>query len=293
MAQTHRRVWRFIRAYGFYPTRTVARHGVRAYHVPSPGMRRDRIAGPARCRRPSESPTVREPRQLQLGVRAVPYTVVRSTRRTRAIQLSIEAGAVVVRAPAGTSAAAIESLLSRRAAWITSRLDTAPPPVRLESGQSLPFFGRDIALTVSVAQVRHPTARYLQHSLQVDVPIGKTGSEAEALCALAISRWYRHSTRFRLRRAISRCPPPVGRSPVTWSVRDQKRRWGSCSATGVLRFNWRLAMLHPHLTDYVVVHELCHLRHPNHSASFWQLVEQVMPEAPRLRQELRRIILPF
>ncbi|MCA9829863.1 MAG: M48 family metallopeptidase [Dehalococcoidia bacterium] len=256
-------------------------------------MRRDRIAGPARGLRPSESAVVREPRRFQLGGRTVPYTVVRSARRTRTIQLSIEAGAVVVRAPAATSEAAIESLLSRRAAWITSRLDTAPPPVRLESGHSLSFFGRDIALTVSVAQIRYPTARYCQQSLQVDVPIGKTGSEGEAVVALAISLWYRQRTRFLVRRALARWTPVVGRSPVTWSVRDQKRRWGSCSATGVLRFNWRLSMLHPHLTDYVVVHELCHLRHPNHSASFWQLVEQVMPEAPRLRQELRRIILPF
>ncbi len=70
-------------------------------------------------------------------------------------------------------------------------------------------------------------------------------------------------------------------------IRDQRLRWGSCAPDGTLRFNWRVVMLKPSLIEYVVVHELAHLTHPNHSPSFWGLVTEVMPDAQERRARLR------
>jgi predicted metal-dependent hydrolase len=61
------------------------------------------------------------------------------------------------------------------------------------------------------------------------------------------------------------------------AIRDQRTRWGSCSSRRTLSFNWRLVLAPPEVLDYVAVHELCHLRVPNHSARFWRLVEQRRP----------------
>ncbi|HMB66182.1 MAG TPA: M48 family metallopeptidase [Patescibacteria group bacterium] len=71
------------------------------------------------------------------------------------------------------------------------------------------------------------------------------------------------------------------------SIRDQRTRWGSCSSKGNLNFSYKLIKLPEHLCDYVIVHELCHLREMNHSVDFWRLVEKVIPDHTERRKELR------
>ncbi len=77
------------------------------------------------------------------------------------------------------------------------------------------------------------------------------------------------------------------------SIKNHQRLWGSCSSRGNLNFNWRLLCLPQHLADYVVVHELCHIREMNHSRQFWAHVESLLPEWRTHRAELRRYAPTF
>ena len=93
----------------------------------------------------------------------------------------------------------------------------------------------------------------------------------------AIERWYRREARATLGRAVAREAPRLGVAPATIAVRDQRSRWGSCSSRGTLSFNWRLLLAPVDVLDYVVVHELLHLREANHSPAFWRLLDLDRP----------------
>ncbi len=75
------------------------------------------------------------------------------------------------------------------------------------------------------------------------------------------------------------------------SIKNQKTRWGSCSRKGNLNFHYKIVHLSPELLDYLIVHELCHLKEMNHSAGFWELVGRTIPDYKFLRKQLRNIIL--
>jgi len=72
------------------------------------------------------------------------------------------------------------------------------------------------------------------------------------------------------------------------NIKNQRTRWGSCSKKGNLNFNYKIALLPAHLADYIIVHELCHLKEFNHSSKFWTLVGQAIPDCFKLRRELRK-----
>ena len=92
----------------------------------------------------------------------------------------------------------------------------------------------------------------------------------------------------RIRERLDRCAPRIGVEFGRVAVRDQRSRWGSCSAKGNLNFNWKLIMAPPEVLDYVVIHELCHRIEFNHSPRFWQLVRDQMPEYEDWKKWLKR-----
>jgi predicted metal-dependent hydrolase len=103
----------------------------------------------------------------------------------------------------------------------------------------------------------------------------------------AIDRWYRREARERIEAVTRAEAERLDLSPGKVTIRDQKTRWGSCSTSGTLSFNWRLVIGPGHALRYVVIHELIHIRHHNHSRAFWAALTEAMPDWKKSADWLR------
>ena len=112
-------------------------------------------------------------------------------------------------------------------------------------------------------------------------------SDLSAVQRTALENRYKEAARDYIPKRAAYFQTLTGGSYSRISIRDQKTRWGSCSSKGTLSFNWRLMLAPPAILDYVVVHELCHLTHMNHSPAFWQAVEKVYPDYKNARKWLK------
>ncbi|MCC7363173.1 MAG: M48 family metallopeptidase [Dehalococcoidia bacterium] len=228
---------------------------------------------------------------VRYGNTTIPYTVTRSRRRKKTIEITLDASeGVLVAAPFAAPAEAIRDVVLKRAGWIIARANEgalAPNPKQFISGETLPYLGREVRLDVTHADVPGVRIRFSHWLFAVTVPARLNGDERRTAIRAAFVRWYRRRAGDSVRSAIERWSKVVGAAPTAVAVRDQRRRWGSCAPDGTLRFNWRIAMAEPELLDYVVVHELAHLVHRNHSREFWSLVELAMPDYPLRRKRLR------
>ena len=153
-----------------------------------------------------------------------------------------------------------------------------------------PYLGRNVRMVVSPGDVRAPEVRFDHWRLMITVPRDIPEERRSESIRRAIVAWYQRRAEVRVKASVVRWWPRFGgRTQFQVLIRDQRQRWGSCAPDGTLRFNWRVAMLRPDLAEYVVVHELAHLKVRSHSAEFWGLLSQSMPDAQQRRQRLREV----
>ena len=202
----------------------------------------------------------------------------------------MDGGRVFVAAPADTPGSKLEAIVHKRAPWILRQvpeLSIHAPRKRFVSGETLPFLGRNVRLIVEPADVPSPLVRFDHWSFRIAVPVGLDETDRYDGIRKAFIQWYSKRAAQRLPQAVEVWRKRIGlpESPEVL-IRDQRQRWGSCAPDGTLRFNWRVVMLAPALIEYVVVHELSHLKVSSHSTEYWALVSGLLPEAQQRRRSL-------
>lgn len=228
---------------------------------------------------------------VRFGESTIEYQVQRSKRRKKTVQITVDGGGVQVASPVSTPEDELQRIVRKRAAWILrqSNAETlTAAPKRFVSGETLPYLGRNVRMSVEHADVRSASVRFDHWRFRFMVPDGWSDEERYAGARRAVVGWYRERAAARLPMSVARWWPRLGtgeRPRVL--IRDQRLRWGSCAPDGTLRFNWRTMMLEPALIEYIVVHELAHLSIKNHSPDYWALVVNAMPDAQRRRGRLR------
>lgn len=215
----------------------------------------------------------------------IPFELKRNAR-SKSIRISIfQDGRVLVSAPPRLKEKDVLKFVSAKAPWILEKLGGNALPQSsqaspfcstpdLEDGTEILYLGSPHLLRITFAPPSSARARVeLQKDIfYLTVPPGYT--------ALALlTQWFRTQARDIFTEKTHYWSKILGLAPTAIHIRTQKTRWGSCNPkTGTLNFNWKILIAPDEIIDYLVVHELCHLRIPNHSRDFWQLVGAILPD---------------
>ncbi len=242
---------------------------------------------------PPKSPPT-EPRQIgpfQIIVERRGSRMVFGRRRREGLRLSVERnGTLKVTAPPQLPMDVVEKFVLANTEWIEThqakvqaRLSKTPKK-RFVDGERLRFFGEEKRLVIEVSNLARPRVEVNEEFIVVAVPAGERDA---AFIQTAIAKFYDQQARLHIPERVAHFSKQMGVQPSGLSFRRQKTRWGSCSSLGHISFNWKLVFAPERVIDYLVVHELAHLVHANHSDKFWDLVKKHDPDCRAHRRWLR------
>lgn len=220
---------------------------------------------------------------IRYGSEEIPFRVCFLASKSGKVAIHIHPdGTVQVDAPAGSELSAVKQAVQKRARWLTQHLaqireqQVEVLPRRYVSGESHFYLGRRYPLKVLDATVGKPTVKLVRGQLQIHSADRSTETVKRLLWC-----WYlSHAREVFHRRAaalspsitwLKECSPPI-------KLLTMKKQWGSCSPHGNILLNPHLVKASRECIDYVILHELCHLREHNHSPEFYRLLNQLMPE---------------
>ncbi len=215
----------------------------------------------------------------------IPYTLRRGDRKTGSIYIERD-GSITVIVPEALTDADIDVLIERKRKWIYTHLaeweDLNAARVEREyvNGEGFLYLGGSYRLRLTSDQKAPLMLKNGYFLLRSD---HKDARRADA----AFRAFYREKGNVRIPGRVALYSARMAAAPGPIRIIDLKNRWASCSETGHLNFHWKCMMAPPKILDYIVVHELAHLRRPNHTEAFWNEVDKVMPDYRERKAWLR------
>ena len=222
-----------------------------------------------------------------IGNQTIVYTIKRSLR-AKYVRLEVrpETGLTVV-IPRSYKPDQILGLLKEKKRWITDKLasyshiEQSRSNKSLKNGDSVPYLGRDLKVDIRLSEKNIESVNLERNRLVINQTTGENGAN------LLLERWYRMQVAQLIEEKANEISTRMNLKYGRLAIRGQKTRWGSCSQKGNLNFNWKLIMMPEPVIDYVIIHELAHLKEMNHTKRFWLLVEQYCPQWRKQRKWLK------
>lgn len=218
----------------------------------------------------------------------IEFVIEYRKRKTMQIQIELN-GSVKVKAPKGMKDENVLKSVKTKGKWIVQKLaeisknDYRREEKEFVSGELFMYLGREYPLEIIIDDsTKKPEIKIVNDELYIT----NKSKDIDAL-KIATEQWYRSKTSEIILERVEYYQKYFNVKPNNIKVKEQKKRWASCSSKRNLNFNWRCSMAPEWVIDYVVVHEMCHLIHMNHSSDFWQLVENIIPDYKRGREWLR------
>lgn len=217
--------------------------------------------------------------KFDYGSRIITFNLIYRKRKTMSIEVETT-GEVTVIAPVGTSTDDIVEKVKSRAGWIVSKqyeskfINDTKIKREAVSGESYMYLGRNYSLDIRVDEnIDNISVKLFQGKFVVNTYI-----KDEDFIKKAMENWYREKTLAKVKERVSYYSSYFNNEVTTVKVKEQKKRWASCTSKNELLFNWRCVMAPVFVLDYIVVHEMCHMEYKNHSKDFWNRVYAVMPD---------------
>jgi len=222
----------------------------------------------------------------------IAYTVVKTKRKTIGITINVD-GKVKVSVPLHTSEKVIREAVQKKASWINKKLielkgrNSNLACRQFTSGEKLLYLGKEYVLKVIERESGTPEVLIQDNSMTVYISYDVSEKSKGQAIREALIQWYRQRFAEIAIARIEKYSAQLQVTPCRVVIKNQKTRWGSCSIKGNINLNWRLIMAPLHVIDYVVVHEMCHLKVMNHSNDFWNLVGSIQPNYADSREWLK------
>jgi predicted metal-dependent hydrolase len=222
----------------------------------------------------------------------IDYKIVYSRRRSIGISVSPDSG-VTVRAPYRTSIKTIDNLIISKSAWIIKHLENYKSAVRINNhkiyteGVPVLFRGKEHQIRIIESKT------YFVKLNENFIEIGLRNIEEGKNAGLMLEKWFRVIAEGIFRKKFEEVLLRFRNynfAPAEFVVRALKRRWGSCSSKGKITISSELVKLDDIYLEYVILHELCHLRHHNHGKEFYKILSEVLPYWKQRRSELKKFI---
>lgn len=218
---------------------------------------------------------------LRIGQTEIAYELRRSPKASER-RIVVTPGRVEVTALSDDEDREIEGFLQRKRQWLFNTVREIEQTVgarhavpRFMTGSKIPYRGRKMSLTVRRTDAERFEVTY-RNGFVVDVP-DWAGADADHLVASELRHWLRHRARREVKAVAAGYEKRFGLKPRSIRVADFEGGWGSCGPEGNILVNWQLIFAPPAVLDYVVAHELCHLKVRSHGPEFWRLVTTVCP----------------
>lgn len=227
---------------------------------------------------------------LRIGRAEIPYELRRSATASER-RITVTPDHIEVLALSSDDDAAIEAFLKRKRQWVFNSVremqqTTASRPAvpRFLTGSKIPFRGRRMSLTVRRSDGERIEITY-RNGFIVDLP-SWTGTDTDQLVANELKFWLKRRVRRDVAEIVADYKKRFGLTPRSVRVADFANGWGSCGPKGNILINWHLIFAPKRVLEYVVVHELAHLRHRSHGPEFWDYLASILPDYERSRSWL-------
>ena len=216
----------------------------------------------------------------------ISYLLEHRARRT--VGLKITAEGLIVHAPKRIFAFQLNQILQEKSNWILTKLKhraaTQVEKIEWIDGEHLLYLGQDIQLNI-VPNQTNKTLAFAANVLSIATPTPNN----HALISRKVIQWYKNHAALDFSRRLEILAAKLGVATPPLTLSNAQSRWGSCNGRGEVRLNWRLLQAPPHIINYVICHELAHLKQMNHSAKFWAVVESLSPNYKAAEKELKAL----